>query len=302
MMYPATIPESPSMFGFSPESKSRDFEDKICQAFQSRRVRQELCYLIDARMEFSINKIKEELSKMTTDFKSEFSTINRKLTKLDNIPVNIISSGPDGAATNPMDQLRGVEITAAMLQADRTDQSVRRAGLKISGLLEERNEKTFDLSMKLFNDMKVDVRPHEILRCYRLGKKVTGRTRPVLIVFTSVMVRNLVIRSRKVLYQRGSTLTNIHINEDLTPARSTLLFRCRDSGLFKSCWSFDGEIYVKSWTKAKTEKGDRIFCEADMRKYPTLEDQLKHMTQEQINERESRLTRADQAKAANANV
>ena len=122
--------------------------------------------------------------------------------------------------------------------------------------------------MNMFKDMDMGVRDEDILRCYRLGKQTSPRTRPFLVVFTSVSLRNVVMRNRYRLYEEGSRLSHIHINEDLTPARSTLIYRCRQSAKFRSVWTYDGDIFVRPWSRDVKSKGDRLFAESDIGKYP----------------------------------
>ena len=81
------------------------------------------------------------------------------------------------------------------------------------------------------------------------------------------------MRSRYRLYETGSKLSHIHINEDLTPSRSTLIYRCRNSGKFRSVWTYDGDIYVRPWTRDAKAKGDRLFEEGDIDKYRGIQPQ-----------------------------
>ena len=53
------------------------------------------------------------------------------------------------------------------------------------------------------------------------------------------------MRSRK---QLRETMPDIYINEDLTRARATLLYKARKAKREKGivdCWSFDGRIVIK---------------------------------------------------------
>lgn len=97
-----------------------------------------------------------------------------------------------------------------------------------------------------------------------------GRNRSILVVFTAGAVRSHVMRHHNILYEEGRQLAHVHINEDLTPAKSSLLYRCRQSGRFKSVWSYDGDTYVGPWNRDPNAKGDRIFCEADIQNYPIV--------------------------------
>ena len=79
------------------------------------------------------------------------------------------------------------------------------------------------------------------------------------------------MKNRYKLYEPGKSLSHIHMNEDLTPARSTLTYRCRRSDKFRSVWTYDGETYVRPWSRDKNAKGDRLYCEADIAKYAQMQ-------------------------------
>ena len=81
----------------------------------------------------------------------------------------------------------------------------------------------------------------------------------------------MVMKNRYKLYEPGKSLSHIHLNEDLTPARSTLTYRCRKSDKFRSVWTYDGETYVRPWSRDKNAKGDRLYCEADIAKYAQMQ-------------------------------
>lgn len=79
------------------------------------------------------------------------------------------------------------EITAEMLAADRIDQNTRRNNIKIAGLVESMRECTFITVMTLFRDMELDVRDNDILKCYRLGKKLTTKPGQYLLYLQLVL-------------------------------------------------------------------------------------------------------------------
>ena len=261
-------PQQPSIFGFSPDPSGatadvpkNEFEHKFIQAIKSDSVFSSMTALIDSRCSSLMSTIQEQLV-----------LLNARLDKNEGKVTHSEATLPDprgtASAYRPHDNAL---ITPQILASDRVDQNTRRTNIKIAGLLEYTRDKTFRSVIDLFKEMDVDVRDTDILRCHRLGKKTTTRTRPVLVVFTSMSLRSLVMRHRYRLYEQARNLSHIHINEDLTPARSSLIYKCRISGRFKSVWTYDGDAYVRPWNRDSNAKGDRIFSESDISKYPPMQ-------------------------------
>ena len=69
--------------------------------------------------------------------------------------------------------------------------------------------------------------------------------RPIIVQFKCYVSKVRVMRSRK---QVRETMPDIYINEDLTRAQATLLYKARKAKREKrivDCWSFDGRIVMK---------------------------------------------------------
>ena len=259
---------SPSMFGFSPihinpphAHQPTDFNKSLVNALKDKEVVTALATVIDRRC-----------SDLMTNIQKQLIILNNKIDIKNGKPPATHATLPDpNQPLQPVNYQRNNDkITHEILFQDRIDQVTRRNNVKISGLIETTRDRTFKVVMETFRSMDMDIRDEDILRCHRLGKKST-RTRPILVVFTSMPLRNMLMRNRYRLYEPGSLLSHIHINEDLTPARSTLTYRCRQSGKFRSVWTYDGEVYVRPWNRDKKAKGDRLFCEQDIEKYQLLD-------------------------------
>ena len=71
------------------------------------------------------------------------------------------------------------------------------------------------------------------------------RPGPIIVQFKCYASKVSAMRSRK---QLRETMPDIYINEDLTRARATLLYKARKAKREKGiadCWSFDGRIIIK---------------------------------------------------------
>lgn len=140
------------------------------------------------------------------------------------------------------------------MELDDLEQYGRRNALRISGAWPESdNEKTDDIILKMAkDDLKVDLQPSDIDRSHRVGKKVDGKQRPILVKFTSYRSRNMIYRARTSLKGSGKSL---YINEDLTQKKNSLAFMTRKAkrnGLLDETWTFDGKIFaIKDGVKHK---------------------------------------------------
>ena len=124
----------------------------------------------------------------------------------------------------------------------------RRNSIRISGLLETPNEDPVELSIDLFNNsIKLAIKLEDIDRAHRVGKRVEGKTRPLLVKLTSYRARRSIIGARRILRDTGEDRPKVFINEYLTQKRATLLFKARTKKREKriqDCWSYDGRIVI----------------------------------------------------------
>jgi hypothetical protein len=138
---------------------------------------------------------------------------------------------------------------------DDLEQYQRRNSLRISGLLEEDNEDTFQRSLCVINEtMKVEppIQEQDIDRLHRVGKQDGGKPRSIIVKFATYRARHRVMQCRRNLKN-----SNIFINEDLTRERSKLLYQSRltkRQEKIKDCWTHDGSIVFKD-LKGKIHSG-----------------------------------------------
>ena len=73
--------------------------------------------------------------------------------------------------------------------------------------------------------MGVSIKPCQIVRCHRVGRKKDGANRPIIIRFDSDITRDRVFRAKKGLKTYNLIATNkIFLNEDLTARRARLAY------------------------------------------------------------------------------
>ena len=120
------------------------------------------------------------------------------------------------------------------------EQYQRRDNLRIFGIPEKANEDTDGVALKLFEDkLGIQLRRDDISRSHRIGPKVAGKVRPIIIKFTNYRPRNAVFRSKRKL--KG---TNITIKEDLCSERLQLLRAATEKFGHRQVFSQDGKIVV----------------------------------------------------------
>ena len=143
------------------------------------------------------------------------------------------------------------EVSELRAIQDDQEQYSRRESLRFSGIVETKDELTDALVLEVVNTkMKVSppLQPSDIARSHRSGKTETGKTRQVLVKFTSYALRDRVIRARKALKTVNSEEEKEYmVTEDLTRERSFIAFKARvlkRGGTIKDTWTWDGRIYI----------------------------------------------------------
>ena len=127
--------------------------------------------------------------------------------------------------------------------ADRTDeleQYQRRNSLRIFGREETQNEDTDCIAIEVAKKIGVDLSLADIDRSHRVGPKVAGKKRPIIIKFVSYRKRREVFTAKRNLKGQGVT-----IREDLTKARMQVLRAAIDRFGEKDVWTQDGIIIAK---------------------------------------------------------
>ncbi|KAL0809161.1 hypothetical protein ABMA28_011394 [Loxostege sticticalis] len=111
---------------------------------------------------------------------------------------------------------------------------------------------------KTLNTIQLSVQSHEIRDVFRITSKDPGN-RPIIVDFTSVLMRDRVIEGYKKYNKNNSRLTTeslritgpvkpIFISENLTSKMKRLFFLTRDFAKvneFKYCWVSHGKIFLR---------------------------------------------------------
>lgn len=152
-------------------------------------------------------------------------------------------------------EIAGLKQRVVSLESQFNDleQYSRRNCLNISGVTEQAGENTDELVMAVATAAGVTVRPADIDRSHRVGKKQEGRNRPITVKFTNFGTREKLYENRKDMRASrcilpAAVVTNCFISENLTPANARVLYiarRLRRSGRLHSAWTNNCRIKVR---------------------------------------------------------
>lgn len=132
------------------------------------------------------------------------------------------------------------EIEEIKLEKDMNEQYSRRNNLRIFGVQERPEEKTNEILFKIIKDkLNIELNKNDIEVCHRIGVKKVNSDRPIMIKFTSNIIRNEVFYKKKNL--KGSKIT---IREDLTKMRKEIVSSAVEEFGAKNVWTQGGRVYV----------------------------------------------------------
>ena len=136
---------------------------------------------------------------------------------------------------------------------EESQQYSRRTNVLIHGVEEEPNEDTDTVAQNLFTErMGLPIIDRDIARSHRLGRRVEGSNRPII-------VRLLSYRQKKTVYDSKKQLksTGISITENLTKKRYEFYKKCKDKFGMQNVTTLDGRIFHytgKLLPNGKTER------------------------------------------------
>ena len=87
----------------------------------------------------------------------------------------------------------------------------------------------------------VQLSPNSIGRSHRVGRPRPGKTRPIIVKFTTY-------NTRRMLYDARKNCNDVYVSEDLTRLRSSIFYKVRlerNVWRFKHCWTTDGRINIR---------------------------------------------------------
>lgn len=126
-------------------------------------------------------------------------------------------------------------------EIDRLEMKRRRKMLLLHGVPEEQSENVEAVVIAAINK-KLNVAectPSSISRCQRLGRPTDKKTRPVLVKFREVPVRDKVWFAKTKFKGSGFTLS-----EFLTKTRHSVFMQARQRFGVSKCWTRGGQIYI----------------------------------------------------------
>ncbi|XP_061717553.1 uncharacterized protein LOC133529280 [Cydia pomonella] len=149
------------------------------------------------------------------------------------------------------------QISALSNTQDILEMRHRRKYLLFKGVPEDPGENIVSSITSIVTErLKIpDVSADSFKACHRLGKPSEGRARPILVRFADMRLKSLVWQKKTAC--KGSTFA---ISEFLTPHRQELFTQARKAFGMKSCWSLDGNIFVKlsSGVRERVESSEDI--------------------------------------------
>ena len=207
---------------------------------------------------------------VTTIVSGVLDGLNKKLENLEKRNDDLQKENEDIQKENTELQKRVKTLESAV---DAGEQYSRRNCLRVSGVKELTGESTDNIVLDIAEAIDVNIDIRDIDRSHRLGKPGTvdePRTKPrdIIVKFVSYRPRNMFYRARTSLKDKG--YKGVFINEDLTKARSKLLYEGRrrvKSGQLKSAWSTDGTILIKSTNDDGADVVQRVNSVSDLPVY-----------------------------------
>ena len=188
--------------------------------------------------------VKERVERETADLKTAISSLQAENQKL-------------------LDNVSKMEVTLAT-KVDDLEQYSRRSCLRIAGIEEKENEDTSELVLELADRLNIDVRPDDIEVSHRVGPlrrrqsayvdgaddigmmvdSQPSKSREIIVMFRNRNARLALLKGRAVLRKKRE---KTYINEDLTQARKSLAFQCRQlkrENKIQKTWVYNGNINI----------------------------------------------------------
>jgi len=123
--------------------------------------------------------------------------------------------------------LDGTKIILAAVHSELTEKERRKRNVVVSGLMESEGTDDVDSFCKLCETC-LPIKPSAIReRCHRLGKKVPGKVRPLLVTLSNEKNASELFQCARLL-RRSPDAAGIYINTDLTPAEALAAYQARE--------------------------------------------------------------------------
>ena len=146
-------------------------------------------------------------------------------------------------------------------QADDQEQYSQRNCLLLHGIDEDQDESTDVKVINIVKDkLEIEISASDIDRSHRIGKKSSGKKRPIIIKFAQYNCRRHVYHNKKKLNDSGMSIT-----ESLTKFRLSKLNEARDHHGFRNVWAVDGRIVFKDGEDKPKLDYRQVVCRKNMR-------------------------------------
>ncbi len=178
--------------------------------------------------------------------------------------------------TNQNKKLRDLKICS-----DAVEQQLYEKDLQIVGIPElfdkEGSEDEVDIKtiVKMVHEkMDINLKPNDIEKINRLGKRKNDKTRDIVIRFRRTNVRNKIYNNRKKAATHSDPNKNTYFNDRLTEYRRDLLYAARQLVKRKrilAAWSQQGNVLIR-----KTDKDSvvQITSHEQLRELNTIPDEI----------------------------
>ena len=148
---------------------------------------------------------------------------------------------------------------------DYLDQYHRRENLKFHGMPKDPNKNTNYIIKAMAKKLNIDLKDNDISTSHCLPKSLNNHLM-IIATFTNRDVRNLIFQKRKNLFGVQDYdidgMTNLSINENLTPRKKTVLLAYKKiAAKYQFFWTYNGSIFIKKNTSSDKIK---ITCKSDI--------------------------------------
>ena len=232
---------------------SADFANAFLIALNDESIKKALVDIMTQGVSEPVSqRVTESLTNQITSLKKDLKERDRTIAKL--------QEHIDGLTT----------------EVDRLEQYTRRNSIRISGIPEPKEDNPTAKVLDLMNNSLKLTPPltlAEVDRIHRVGIPKSQRNGPAASTRTpprQILVKLATYRTRKRIMDLRGELKDVnkdvYISEDLTKARSELLYEARvlkRSKKINGAWSADGNILILD----KNNKVVTIKCKADLRDY-----------------------------------
>ncbi|XP_077864342.1 polycystin-1-like protein 2 [Saccoglossus kowalevskii] len=219
--------------------------------------------MADSKNEAGDSKLDEIQATLLT-LTAKMDKLNRVEDKLEDMRkcVEYVSNFFDGLNEQLCDMRRENDDLREQLaksnnETNELQQYTRRNNLEIAGIIEEENENTDDIVVKVAAAAGVTISPNDIDISHRLPRRSNSRNHQptsIIVKFVRRTIRNELYKSKKHLKNRSAcniefaSNNRIYINENLTPTNKQIFFEAnqrRNEKRWKFIWTTNGKIYTR---------------------------------------------------------